>query len=227
MNNFLTGSVPPTYGESSQLQNLLLESNFLSVSLPEMLRADAFPVLFALGLSYNFVRGSVSGTLPAYLQYLDLAGVHLNGTVPVELLQSATLLYLALQANALTGTLPPEVFTTSIARVFLNDNALRGPFPSLSTVDNCTAQYLSLSNNALTGRLPAFLSRCKALTSFVASSLQLARAHRVRNDAAAVAVSPDGGDRGDGAVPAGADRQAEHPRAETRARDDGAAVIQL
>jgi hypothetical protein len=173
MENFLTGSVPPSYGQSASLQDLLLENNYLSISLPELLSNDSFALLYGLGLSYNFVYGSMTGSLPRSLQYLDLSGVRLQGPIPLAFLQSPTLQYLALQSNVITGSLPPEVFTTTIARVFLNDNALQGSFPSLLGTDNCTTQYLSLSNNALTGQLPAYLARCKLLTSFVASSLQL------------------------------------------------------
>ncbi|CAI9778137.1 unnamed protein product [Fraxinus pennsylvanica] len=86
---------------------------------------------------------------------LRLGGNSLNGTLPGESLGSlGELMYLELENNNLTGSIPPEIGKcTNLALLNLAGNGLTGPLPpSLGNLTNL--QVLNLQSNHFVGEIP-------------------------------------------------------------------------
>ena len=104
----------------------------------------------------------------ASLTWLVLANNQLTGTIPAELGDLASLSSLYLYDNQLTGSIPTELGNLSSLRsLVLYNNQLTGPIPSeLGNLSSLRA--LDLSGNQLTGTIPPELGN---LSSLVALSL--------------------------------------------------------
>ena len=92
---------------------------------------------------------------------LDLAGLGLNGRIPPELGDLASLEHLNLSYNTLTGGIPPELGKlTDLRTLELAGNALTGPIPpELGGLDNLF--FLRLAGNDFHGCLPRELRRLR------------------------------------------------------------------
>ncbi|XP_006662948.1 leucine-rich repeat protein 1-like [Oryza brachyantha] len=97
------------------------------------------------------------------LQYLELYGNYLNGSIPIALGKLKHLVSLDLYDNLLTGWIPSSLGAISSLRYLrLSGNNLKGPIPpllgNLESLEN-----LELQNNALGGYIPASLGNIKTL----------------------------------------------------------------
>ncbi|KAL6890283.1 hypothetical protein ACP4OV_009046 [Aristida adscensionis] len=97
------------------------------------------------------------------LQYLELYGNSLNGTIPEALGNLTKLISLDLWGNLLTGPIPTSLgFISTLRFLRLYENNLTGTIPS--SLGNLTSlQKLELQKNALTGSIPASLGNIKSL----------------------------------------------------------------
>ena len=87
--------------------------------------------------------------------YLSLDQNRLTGTIPAELSNLANMLYLSLDQNQLTGTIPAELDNlVNLEHLELEWNQLTGEIPA--TLGNLTKlKHLDLSHNLLEGDVPA------------------------------------------------------------------------
>lgn len=102
------------------------------------------------------------------MEYLDLSGNELTGTIPTALCSLEAILQLQLAENSLHGQIPPCMFTslTSMNLLDLSVNPLTGELPpTLAGGDKSLGklQSLYLANTELSGNLPAWLWRLPAL----------------------------------------------------------------
>ncbi|KAG5252483.1 LRR receptor serine/threonine-protein kinase [Salix suchowensis] len=160
--NYLSGPVPPSFGNLSELTILFLQQNELSGPFHHSLLSCE--KLNDLRLFDN----QLSGTVPKGLANLSLYEVHLSvnnfsGPLP-EFCQKAPLKYLTAALNNFRGPVPRSLRNcTSLVRVRLQNNQLTGNldqdfgvYPNLN--------YIELSYNRLKGVLSPNWGGCKNLT---------------------------------------------------------------
>eukprot|EP00762_Andalucia_godoyi_P008760 ANDGO_04723.mRNA.1 Putative leucine-rich repeat-containing protein DDB_G0281931 len=107
--NQLTGPIPSSFGDLSELDFLDMNFNQLTESIPSSLgRLSQLQMLY---LYSNELSGSVPASLGnlTQLQYLDLSFNRLSGSLPVTMKQYTNLLELRLQFNELSGPIFPQV----------------------------------------------------------------------------------------------------------------------
>ena len=110
------------------------------------------------------IGGGLQGYIPpelgnlASLEGLDLATNGLTGTIPPELGNLGNLKWLRLGDNRLTGVIAPELGRLANLEILdLRDNALRGVIPSeLGNLNEL--RYLRLDKNELEGQIPSQLA---------------------------------------------------------------------
>ncbi|KAJ8447029.1 hypothetical protein Cgig2_033598 [Carnegiea gigantea] len=138
-NNLLTGVIPPTLGNCSQLVSLDLSFNYLNGRIPSSL-------------------GSLS-KLKDLIMWMN----QLEGDIPSELMYSQQLENLILDYNKLTGTIPSGLKNcTNLNWISLSSNKLSGKIPSwIGSLANLA--ILKLSNNSFYGEIPPELGDCKSL----------------------------------------------------------------
>eukprot|EP00850_Spirogloea_muscicola_P000562 SM000002S05642 [mRNA] locus=s2:1333164:1337387:- [translate_table: standard] len=132
--NDLGGTVPSRLGDLSELSYLVhpaLQLRPLPVSL----------------------TGSAAELPSPSVHCPDLSSNSLNGTLPLSLGRLASLQYLILQSNQLTGDIPRLAAMPVLQIVDLSSNAFSGMYPTkLAAFPQL--QQLHLQNNFLTGPLP-------------------------------------------------------------------------
>ncbi|KAB1224332.1 hypothetical protein CJ030_MR2G004237 [Morella rubra] len=157
-----------------------------------------------LDLSHNSLFGEIPKycfSNMQYLQLLNLANNHFNGTIPDSVGQSGcsrTMRMLQLQNNLFTGELPERLMNCrSLAMLDLGENKLSGKIPAWigKSLQNLVAlrlssnsfngsipvnlcqlsrlQILDLSDNNITGTLPRCLTNFTCMTKRESSSLFL------------------------------------------------------
>ena len=157
--NELTGSIPSSLGNLTNLQSLGLSENQLTGSIPPSL--GSLTNLQSLQLFENQLTGSIPASLGSLtnLQSLGLSGNQLTGSIPSSLGSLTNLQHLNLEDNELTGSIPSSLGSlTNLEDLYLDDNELTGSIPSsLGSLTNL--QRLYLRRNQLTGSIPAALCR--------------------------------------------------------------------
>ena len=156
-NNQLSGSLPSSLGNLTNLTWLNLHINALSGALPSSL-GDLIN-LQTLLLSGNEFSGSLPSSLGnlTHLQTLWLANNQLSGSLPSSLGNLTHLESLVLAGNEFSGSLPASLSNlTNLQELWLGDNEFSGELPSwLGNLTNL--QELWLSYNEFSGSLPASL----------------------------------------------------------------------
>lgn len=162
-NDYLTGDIPPTIGNITGLQELILVCNQLTGSIPFEL--GNLTNLIHLDLSTNQLTGSIPTELSNLhnLMYLQVDSNQLTGSIPVVLSNLTQLEGLCLAFNQLTGTIPPQLGNlTNLRQLYLWNNQLSGSIPSsLGNLLNLTS--LGLEFNQLTGDIPPELGNLEKL----------------------------------------------------------------
>ena len=163
--NGLTGPIPESLGNLSNLKTLQVTETGLTGPIPESLGN-----LSNLGSLYLYGNG-LTGPIPeslgnlSNLRLLELSGNGLTGAIPESLGSLSNLGTLSLGANGLTGAIPESLGNLSnLGFLWLGANGLTGPIPeSLGNLSDLKS--LSLGANGLTGPIPESLGNLSNLFS--------------------------------------------------------------
>lgn len=173
-NNLLTGTLPSNIGQMNALVSLGLSNNLLVGSVPGVLFCGT-AALEELLLDTNAFSGSIPIVEIAgewcSLSSLALDSNYLTGSIPSSLGELVNLQGLALEHNYLTGTMPDSLQNLlRLEGLILSNNFLSG---SLQGEFNSSSQALltniDLSQNQFTGTIPIEIFRIKLLGSFAAT----------------------------------------------------------
>jgi hypothetical protein len=171
--NKLNGSIPESLGNLSKLKLLELEENQLSGSIPESL--GNLSNLVELALEENQLNGSIPESLGnlSNLEWLLLNDNQLSGSIPKSLGNLSNLVELALEENQLNGPIPESLGNLSnLKELHLGENRLSGSIPEwLGSLSNLT--YLRLGDNQLSGSIPESLGNLGQLYELSLSSNKL------------------------------------------------------
>ncbi|KAH7689845.1 Non-specific serine/threonine protein kinase protein [Dioscorea alata] len=150
----VTGDIPPSLSQLSNLSSLDLSSNLLSGSIPSAL--GTLPNLQTLILSGNNLTGQVPPQLGnlSSLSSLDLSFNSLLGAIPDDLKNLRSLRSLDLAGNSLSGSLPNALFSglLFLKSVIISQNNFSGAIPA-SFWSLSGLEFVDLSYNNLTGTL--------------------------------------------------------------------------
>ena len=157
----LNGTLPTELGNFSALWEIELlgpggGARLLTGPIPDSL--GNLSQLTRLSMPYHNLTGSIPASLGnlGNLRELHINDNQLSGTIPVELAQLSQLRILNLNLNALTGTIPPVLGNLSqLTDLNLSSNQLTGQIPpSLTGLANLFRFYIS--GNSLSGPVPDF-----------------------------------------------------------------------
>jgi Leucine-rich repeat (LRR) protein len=165
-NNNLSGTLPSTLNQLSQLSVFSATSNKLSGSVPSL---DGLTQLSRVFLD----RNGLSGAIPALtgltsLQSFTVSDNQLSGSIP--LLAGLDLREFNVSSNQLSGSIPPLTGLARLRDFNAGSNQLSGSIPSLAGLTEL--QSIQLSGNQLSGSIPSFAGLSK-LAVFTAESNQL------------------------------------------------------
>ena len=136
--------------------NLYLDGMRLSGKLPESL--GNFTELLALSLNSNAISGSIPETLYncTTLMVLDLSDNVINGTLSERVYHLPALEYLALQTNHMTGYLPENLLLhPTLATLDLGSNHFTGcPLTLLLSIAVCSTSYSNRTGFTVPFQLP-------------------------------------------------------------------------
>ena len=136
---------------NNRVNSLDLSNNNLSGTLPASL--NNLTNIYAYRLDNNHLIGSIpdlsSNTFS--LQQLYLNDNNLSGGIPENLGATGDIRIIQLQNNNLTGEIPSSMLRNA-GTVNASNNQLSGNLPSFGFIGSLT--YLSLSNNKFTGSIP-------------------------------------------------------------------------
>jgi len=184
VSNQLTGVLPASIGDISRLQILSLGFNSLTGALPTTL--FDLPQLERIFIRTNDLTGGIPsdiGDAPALETLVISNNPNLGGTIPAELTDCSTLIFLSAEECGLTGSLPiinngdlPNLrwlifdenslsgnfsgnygFLTNLERIELNDNNFTGLVPNaFNSWPNLRTFHIE--NNGFINGLPASLN---------------------------------------------------------------------
>eukprot|EP01018_Ginkgo_biloba_P027325 Gb_34075 [translate_table: standard] len=153
--NQLSGNIPNSLANCSQLADLEVSENRLSGTIP-----------MELDLGDNHLTGVLSvsiGQLSTELYHLRLGGNYIGGELPKQIANLTNLTYLDLSSNNFTGRVPSALGRLQkLERLFLDANRLEGSIPS-EIGQQTGLGLLSLSGNILSGRIPRTFTNLKQL----------------------------------------------------------------
>ncbi|KAF5953585.1 hypothetical protein HYC85_006441 [Camellia sinensis] len=158
-NNNLTGVIPPSICNSTNLQVLDLSSNRLSGTIPRCLIESCSATLGVLNLRNNGLTGNIPGTFPesCALETLDFNGNHLEGHVPQSLTNCTKLEVLNLGNNNINDNFTSFLKNSSHLRVLnLRSNRFQGGIDCEGEQKNTwpKLQIIDLALNNFSGFLP-------------------------------------------------------------------------
>ena len=178
VNNSLSGSIPSSIGNLTNLNTLILGGNQLSGEIP--LEITNLINLTTLNLQTNQLTGSIPyeiGNL-INLETLSLLGNQLTGEIPSGIGSLTNLIELGLSSNQLSGIIPDEICNQGDSSLDLSNNHFCPPYPSCIDINvdeqnliNCddvvelwgeyySVEYtteINLSNRGLIGDIPSDL----------------------------------------------------------------------
>jgi Leucine-rich repeat (LRR) protein len=169
--NYLSGSLPQSFGQYAELTYLNLSNNVLTGSIPAAIAN--LTLLNFIYLGSNYLTGSIpSGPFNfSRLSYIFLDFNMLTGRLPNSLGDIATAQNLNLCSNYLSGPLPETLAQLSALKVLLlMDNQLSGTLDGVFDPSQAHLVTVQLSDNQLTGTLPDSLAQLPSLQVFAAVS---------------------------------------------------------
>jgi len=163
--NQLSGSIPAALSNLSNLRYLWLYDNQLGGSIPAEL--GNLNNLFFLWLNDNQLSGSIPAALGNLSKLIELSlfNNQLSGSIPAALGNLSNLQTLALHKNSLSGDIPAELGNLGELEQFvLSNNNLSGIIPA--TLGNLRPlRNLDLENNQLSGSIPTEIGNFHSLGS--------------------------------------------------------------
>ncbi|XP_062225214.1 LRR receptor-like serine/threonine-protein kinase EFR [Phragmites australis] len=162
--NELTGQLPATLSNLSNLNALDLSENQLSSTIPEsILMMDK---LLILRLSRNAISGPIPYRISTLsnLEKLILNSNNLSHAIPNDIGNLTKLQYLIVSQNKISSTIPASVFQLeSLIALDLSQNSLEGELPAdigqLKQINS-----IDLSTNLLVGMLPTSFGQLQTVT---------------------------------------------------------------
>lgn len=129
-NNRLSGSLPPSIGNFSGVQKLLLDGNKFSGPIPAEI--GRLQQLSKMDFSHNKLSGPITPEISRckLLTFVDLSRNDLSGAIPNEITGMRILNYLNVSKNHLVGSIPTSISTMqSLTSVDFSYNNLSGLVP--------------------------------------------------------------------------------------------------
>ncbi|XP_061999526.1 probable LRR receptor-like serine/threonine-protein kinase At3g47570 [Rosa rugosa] len=158
-NNRLSGRIPSSIGNLTQLYNLQLSANGLEGSIPPSLGNCQH--LQEMDISQNRLSGEITPQVLGLSSFviLNLSQNSLTGSLSVEAGNMKNIHSLDISENNLTEEIP-EIIGDCLSLEFLNlrENLFQGIIPS-SLAFLKGLEYLDLSRNNLSGQIPKDLQR--------------------------------------------------------------------
>ncbi|CAI0415793.1 unnamed protein product [Linum tenue] len=167
--NYLSGTVPVSFSNASNLEQLQLQGNDFRGGMPSLGRS---PNLFRLIINNNSL-GNAGGeddlsfisSLSNATNFQALIMDHNNfgGRLPVDIGNLSALQILYISENKLSGELPLEIQNlNNLQRLVAFDNGFSGTIPStIGKLQNL--EELDLSNNSFTGNVPSSIGNLTEL----------------------------------------------------------------
>lgn len=156
-NNDLSNSPPTELYSLPELKHLVLEDNSIDFQFKGIGKAKKLETLLLSGCDLSSLDsvGELSSTT---IRKLSLASNYLEGTLPIELFNSASLELLDLSHNKFTGPLPAQIGNLNLLEEFLfSKNKLTGQIPS-EIESLVRLRKLIGSDNNFSGSLPTALN---------------------------------------------------------------------
>ena len=171
--NQLTGELPATLGNLKNLTSIYMQGNQLSGNIPESI--GNLTNLKTLHIYNNNFTGELPASMAnlKQLKGLDVSFCNLTGGFPESICNLPLLNYIHLSENELTGELPESLGNLANLEVlYIDNNLFTGNIPE--SIGNLTKlEHLTLSNNEFIGELPESLGNLTNLTLFDASNNKL------------------------------------------------------
>lgn len=171
--NNLSGNIPNTIGNLTNLQYLSLGENKLIGNIPSSI--GSLIQLQNLSIRTNQLTGSIPSTIGnlANLTNLDLSSNQLNGSIPISIVNLYNLQFLILSYNQLTGDIPVAIGNlTNLKNIVLSTNQLSGDIPmSIGSLINLSG--LDLQSNQISGTIPTSIGNLFNLVNLDLTSNKL------------------------------------------------------
>ncbi|OVA02159.1 Protein kinase domain [Macleaya cordata] len=138
--NWITGSVPQSFGDLQSLVTLDLSRNRLQGQIPVSL--GRLKNLKYLSMAYNNLTGEIPSSLGqlSSLEVLKLSSNSLAGEIPEDLVNLTNLTVLLLNSNKLSGQIPSGLANvTKLSTFNVSFNNLSGPVPLNEDLMNCSS----------------------------------------------------------------------------------------
>lgn len=166
-NNSLTGTLPASLWEQSQLLELYLKINRFRGSLSD--KIGNLKALLVLSVARNAFTGVIPTGLYSLLnlEYLGIAENMIAGTISNSISQLESVQWLNLGYNMLTGTIPVSIgHMSNLSHLILAGNRLSGTLPaSLGNLHKLN--FLFLSDNHLSGTVPLEFTKLENLEGII------------------------------------------------------------
>ncbi|CAN0927880.1 Probably inactive leucine-rich repeat receptor-like protein kinase IMK2 [Linum grandiflorum] len=157
-NNRLHGSIPASIGNCLALQAVDVSNNSLTGTIPPGLAN--LTRLHRMNLSHNSLTGTMVGFSSfssSSLVFLALEHNNLSGSIPASLSKIGLIQEVSLDHNQITGTIPDELGRlSSLRKLDLSNNGINGTIPS-SFANLSSLVLLNLEGNRLDGQIPEAL----------------------------------------------------------------------
>ncbi|XP_077249503.1 uncharacterized protein LOC143889196 [Tasmannia lanceolata] len=164
-NNALSGTIPSTLGNLSNLVTLYLHSNKLSGTIPKEIAN--LKNMADLRISYNILTGSIPSTIGNLTNLVRFYLHHnkLSGTIPKEIGYLKNMADLEMSYNILTGSIPSTIGNlTNVTHLYLGKNSLSGSIPKeIGYLKNMVD--MEMSYNILTGSIPSAIGNLTNLVT--------------------------------------------------------------
>jgi hypothetical protein len=151
--DFLSGPIPPEFGQLTKLEYFSLRGNQITGSLPPTL--GQWTLLEVADLSNNLLSGPLpeaTGML-SQLSILDLDGNQFSGPIPTSIGRLTKIRNLSIANNRLTGPIPSEIGRLFLLEdLHLEQNELTTLPAELGNL--ILLRFFSVSENNVTGLLP-------------------------------------------------------------------------
>ncbi|XP_020081019.1 probable LRR receptor-like serine/threonine-protein kinase At4g36180 isoform X2 [Ananas comosus] len=153
--NDLSGLIPETPWDTTELEVLILRGNHFEGPIPQWLCNETR--LYILDLSDNSLSGSLPRWFHPFIWHLNLANNCLTGEVPSVLFNLSNLEALDISKNYLSGQIPMQIGSElQMLILILRENSFSGLVPcQLCSLQNL--HILDLSHNNFSGPIPSCL----------------------------------------------------------------------